>query len=105
MAFRSYLQIGSTVIMVSLIAPLALPPFIVILLCFWLLFTYYQATMRQVKRIESISRSPVLTSLTEAIAGTVTIRSFGAGPRLTSKHRDLVNDSSACTYINNALNR
>ena len=64
-----------------------------------------QATVRQVKRLEAVSRSPVLTSLTEAIVGCPTIRAFGSGPRLVQRHEQLVNVSLSNIHANNCLNR
>ncbi len=65
----------------------------------------FQATTRQVKRLEAISRSPVFTSLTEAISGSATIRAFGSGARLVQRHAQLLNASVSNIYTGNCLNR
>ncbi|KAJ9073003.1 hypothetical protein DSO57_1021223 [Entomophthora muscae] len=54
---------------------LALPP---ITGGFWWLRSVYISTSRQVKRIESASRSPVYSLLSETLEGLATVRAFGA---------------------------
>jgi ATP-binding cassette subfamily C (CFTR/MRP) protein 10 len=39
---------------------------------------YYRETSRELRRLQSIFRSPVYTSFTEMLEGCVTIRAFGA---------------------------
>ena len=57
------------------------------------------------KRLEAVSRSPVLSSLTEAISGCATIRAFGSGPRLVQRHEQLVNASLSNVHAGNCLVR
>ena len=42
-----------------------------------LLQRYYQHTSREVRRLNSISRSPVYSGFTEALDGAASIRAFG----------------------------
>lgn len=37
---------------------------------------YYRATSRELRRLDSVSRSPIYTSFTEALDGASTIRAF-----------------------------
>ena len=57
------------------------------------------------KRLEAVSRSPVLTSLSEAISGSATIRAYGCGPRLVQRHEQLVNISLSNIHTGNCLVR
>ncbi|KAG1680183.1 hypothetical protein FOA52_000296 [Chlamydomonas sp. UWO 241] len=105
MVLRSFLQLISAVGLIGWVAPLSLPPLTVIMLGFYLMFSYFQSTLRQVKRLEAVSRSPVFTSLSEAISGGPTIRAFGSGPRLVDRHRVLINEQIKNTHACNSLNR
>ena len=46
-----------------------------------------------------ISRSPMLTSLTETITGCPTIRAFGCGPLRVLQFQRLVDDSMANLWV------
>ena len=50
-------------------------------------------------------RSPVFTSVNEAISGIATIRAFGVEPWLTARHAALVDANAAAILLNAALNR
>ena len=43
---------------------------------FFLLGAYFRRSIREMKRIEAVSRSPVYSSFTEALNGVNTIRAF-----------------------------
>ena len=46
--------------------------------CVWYLFFqfYYRSTSRELRRLDSVSRSPIYTSFTETMDGSCTIRAF-----------------------------
>lgn len=64
-----------------------------------------QASVREVKRLDSISRSPVYSSLGEALAGLPTIRAFRAEQRLAKRNAALVNKSVVMSLANMSMNR
>ena len=47
----------------------------------------------------------MLSSLTEAISGSATIRAFRSGPRLVQRHEHLVNASLSNIHTGNCLSR
>ena len=61
--------------------------------------------MREVKRLDSISRSPVYTSIGEALNGLATIRAFHAEQRLTTHNATLVDNSAVMSLVNQSMNR
>lgn len=50
-------------------------------------------------------RSPVLSSVNEAINGLATIRAFNIGPWLIARNRELVDKNAATSLLNQSLNR
>lgn len=64
-----------------------------------------QASVREVKRLDSISRSPVYSSIGEALAGLATIRAFRAEQRLCTRNADLVDNSVVMSLVNMSMNR
>lgn len=64
-----------------------------------------QASVREVKRLDSISRSPVYSSIGEALAGLPTIRAFRCEQRLSLRNADLVDASVIMSLVNMSMNR
>lgn len=55
--------------------------------------------------MDSISRSPVYTSIGEALNGLPTIRAFKAEQRLTGHNAGLVDNSAVMSLVNQSMNR
>ncbi|MEW5311484.1 MAG: hypothetical protein WDW38_003194 [Sanguina aurantia] len=105
MALRGILQLVSTVVLIGVIVPFALPVIVVILLFFYWLYLYFQGSVRQIKRLDAVSRSPVFSSISEAINGVATIRAFGVQGDLTRKHARLVDANVVMSLVNQSMNR
>jgi hypothetical protein len=63
--------------MIVIILPYFLAVAAVAIYIYYRVFNYYMITAREVKRIESVQRAPVISSLQEMIHGTYVIRAFG----------------------------
>lgn len=66
---------------------------------------HLQASVREVKRLDSISRSPVYSSIGEELAGLATIRAYRAEDRLIKRNGDLIDRSVIFSLANQSMNR
>ncbi|KAF3857403.1 hypothetical protein F7725_009262 [Dissostichus mawsoni] len=86
-----YQNVGVIAVAASVI-PLILVPVIPLIFIFLYLRRFYLRTSRDVKRLESTTRSPVFSHLSSSLQGLWTIRAFRAEERLTKAfdtHQDL----------------
>lgn len=66
---------------------------------------YYIKSSRQLKRLESISKSPIFSHFTESVTGSTTIRAYGHGERFTRESEGRVDANVRCNYYNYCSNR
>lgn len=82
------------VILISTVIPGFIIPGIVIAAMYWFIGVYYLATSRDMKRLNSVSRSPIYVQFNESVNGVVTIRAFGAQFRfLAENHKRIDNNN------------
>ncbi|CAG8635800.1 34871_t:CDS:10, partial [Gigaspora margarita] len=65
----------------------------------------YIYASRDLKRLESVSRSPIYTAFADTIAGISTIRAFGAEERLRKIMWSLIDDNNRPSILNWACNQ
>ena len=79
-----------------------LPIFTVVIvpasIVFFFVQTVYVSTSRQVKRLESISRSPIYSHFSETLTGTTTIRAFGMNQDFIEESERKVDFNQVCYY-------
>ncbi len=76
----------ATMFTVSVQTPLFLAVVIPFLIIYGLIQRFYVATTRQaLKRLESVSRSPIFTHFSETISGVSTIRAYQATERFIAE--------------------
>ncbi|XP_050502062.1 probable multidrug resistance-associated protein lethal(2)03659 isoform X2 [Diabrotica virgifera virgifera] len=97
------LQIGLSVLSICLIigtlSPWMLIPTIIVLVIFYFMRFIFLETSRDVKRVESINRSPVYSHLTASLQGLTTIRAFKAQDILAVEFDNLQNIHSAAFFM------
>ncbi|OQR72060.1 canalicular multispecific organic anion transporter 1, partial [Tropilaelaps mercedesae] len=59
---------------------------------------FYMNTSRQIKRLNAITKSPVLNSFNESIAGTVSIRSYSVEGNFTAHNMRLLDNNQNCMF-------
>ncbi|XP_015272616.1 PREDICTED: multidrug resistance-associated protein 4 [Gekko japonicus] len=89
-------QICGVVGVAVVVIPWILIPLVPLLILFIFLRRYFLDTSRDIKRLESTTRSPVFSHLSSSLQGLWTIRAFKAGQRfqeLFDAHQDLHSES------------
>ncbi|XP_023251137.1 multidrug resistance-associated protein 4-like, partial [Seriola lalandi dorsalis] len=90
--YQLFLQNVGVVAVAASVIPLILIPVVPLLFIFLYLRRFYLSTSRDVKRLESTTRSPVFSHLSSSLQGLWTIRAFRAEERLRKSfdaHQDL----------------
>ncbi|KAI7878707.1 hypothetical protein K492DRAFT_217842, partial [Lichtheimia hyalospora FSU 10163] len=84
----------TVILLVTIVLPLFIIPGTMIAIAFTLIGMYYLATSRDLKRLNSVSRSPIYVQFSESIHGVATIRAFGAQARFLNENYTLVDNNN-----------
>ncbi|CCK70379.1 bile acid-transporting ATPase YBT1 KNAG_0E01120 [Huiozyma naganishii CBS 8797] len=76
-AFYSFVECFSTIILISWITPQFFVVAILISIMYYLVGYFYMAGSRELKRLDSITKSPIYQHFSETLVGVTTIRAFG----------------------------
>eukprot|EP00057_Strongylocentrotus_purpuratus_P024831 XP_011679305.1 PREDICTED: ATP-binding cassette sub-family C member 8 [Strongylocentrotus purpuratus] len=92
MLMNSFVNMLAAIVVNTIVNPWFLVIFVFIAFLFVVIFMYYVRTSRELQRIESVSRSPVLAHFSETLGGLSTIRAFKAEARFSrviTEHIDI----------------
>nr|AIU41637.1 ABC transporter family protein [Hevea brasiliensis] len=98
-------QLLSTFILIGIVSTMSLWAIMPLLVLFYGAYLYYQSTAREVKRLDSISRSPVYAQFGEALNGLSTIRAYKAYDRMADINGRSMDNSIRFTLVNMSANR
>lgn len=89
----SFLRALTVILVIGAITPIFLiaVPFISVM--YAIIASYYLKTSRELKRFESINRSPLYAQFSETLMGCLTIRAFGAEERFVAMNRVKINSN------------
>jgi ATP-binding cassette subfamily C (CFTR/MRP) protein 1 len=85
--------------------PLFAVPLVVMAATYLVIMQYFRPTARELKRIDSTAKSPVLSFIGEVLAGSATIRAFGAVERMDALAAQLLDAFNRPGFSLIAVNR
>ncbi|ORX49049.1 P-loop containing nucleoside triphosphate hydrolase protein [Hesseltinella vesiculosa] len=77
----NWIQVASSIVVVGFVIPMFAVPMIIVALVNIAVGVMFVYTSRELRRMDSVSRSPLFSHFTETIVGITTIRAFGATRR------------------------
>ncbi|KAK4399407.1 ABC transporter C family member 2, partial [Sesamum angolense] len=98
-------QLLSTFVLIGIVSTISLWAIMPLLILFYAAYLYYQSTSREVKRLDSITRSPVYAQFGEALNGLSTIRAYKAYDRMASINGKSMDNNVRFTLVNISSNR
>ncbi|KAF0684269.1 Aste57867_23733 [Aphanomyces stellatus] len=88
-------QIAAIAVVCAVTSPFILLVYAPIAYLFVVVETYYNTSAAELKRLESISRSPVVNLISETASGLATIRAFGMTTVFATRSRDILDHSQS----------
>jgi ABC-type multidrug transport system fused ATPase/permease subunit len=99
------LTLVSSLVSMILVTPLFSVCIAPLILVYITLTNYYLNTSRQLKRLESITRAPILSHIDDTISGVSVIRSFHKEDDMLTKHNKNLNDNIYVYYCKKLVDR
>lgn len=105
MFLNQFWQLLSTFMLIGVVSTMSLWAIMPLLILFYAAYLYYQSTSREIKRLDSITRSPVYAQFGEALNGLSTIRAYQAYDRLADVNGRSMDNNIRFTLVNISSNR
>ncbi|XP_063235805.1 multidrug resistance-associated protein 1-like isoform X3 [Bacillus rossius redtenbacheri] len=98
-------EVAATLLVISYSTPIFIAVIIPVGIVYYLIQRFYVATSRQLKRLESITRSPIYSHFGESITGAMTIRAYCAQERFIRESEEKVDVNQMCYFPGLIANR
>ena len=85
LTISSALELLGTLIIVGVQTPYALVSFVPIMTLFYYTQAYFRHSSRELKRLDALAQSPLLSHFSETLSGMSTVRAFGAQESVTKE--------------------
>jgi len=100
-----FMQVLSTVVVISISSVTFLAAVVPLAIIFFLIQRYYIQTSRQLKRLESVSRSPIYAHFSETLAGVASIVAYDKTVLFVAENENKVDFNLQAYYPGVAANR
>ncbi|PNF24809.1 hypothetical protein B7P43_G15136 [Cryptotermes secundus] len=98
-------EVIATLVVISYSTPIFITVIVPIGILYYFIQRFYVATSRQLKRLESVSRSPIYSHFGESITGAQTIRAYGVQQRFMQESESRVDFNQICYFPSIIANR
>ncbi|KAM6265832.1 ATP-binding cassette sub-family C member 2 [Porphyrio hochstetteri] len=102
MSFRSWLScfmaIISTLVMISLATPFFALVIIPLSIFYYFVLRFYVSTSRQLRRLDSVTRSPIYSHFGETVSGLSVIRAYGHQERFLQQNESTMDINQKTVY-------
>ncbi|ESQ33830.1 hypothetical protein EUTSA_v10006558mg [Eutrema salsugineum] len=98
-------QLLSTFALIGTVSTISLWAIMPLLILFYAAYLYYQNTSRQVRRLDSVTRSPIYAQFGEALNGLSSIRAYKAYERMAKINGKSVDNNIRFTLASTSSNR
>ncbi|KAK9303947.1 hypothetical protein QLX08_004533 [Tetragonisca angustula] len=95
----------ATLVVISVSTPEFIAIIVPISVIYYFVQRFYVASSRQLKRLESVSRSPIYSHFSETVSGAQMIRAFGVQNRFIEESESKVDFNQMCYYPSIIANR
>ncbi|XP_033224446.1 multidrug resistance-associated protein 1 isoform X4 [Belonocnema kinseyi] len=106
---RAWLLCLISVVATLVVISFSTPEFVFVItpmgIIYYFIQRFYVATSRQLKRLESVSRSPIYSHFGESVTGAQTIRAYGVQQRFIKESEMRVDFNQVCYYPSIIANR
>ncbi|CAO3598060.1 unnamed protein product [Absidia cylindrospora] len=82
----SIIATAYVVILITTITPAFMIPGVFVAFLFWRIGNYYLRSSRDMKRLNSVTRSPIYVQFNESVSGVATIRAYGSETRFIEEN-------------------
>lgn len=99
------LGVTSTFLIITYTTPIFILPISLMLICYYFVQRVYVSCSRQLKRLESTSRSPIYSHFGETVNGVTTIRAFKLEGQLIEQSEKLIDENQRANFPAIVANR
>ncbi|XP_031350249.1 multidrug resistance-associated protein 1 isoform X4 [Photinus pyralis] len=100
-----FFEVLATLFVISYTTPIFIAVILPIGIVYYLVQRFYVATSRQLKRLESVSRSPIYSHFGETVTGASAIRAYGQVQRFVNESEARVDFNQVCYFPSIIANR
>ncbi|KAJ2086834.1 hypothetical protein IW138_005401 [Coemansia sp. RSA 986] len=98
--FSGFVSLATTIVIIMSVIPMFTFPAVVIVAIYAAIAYYFLPTMREIKRLRSNSRSPVVSIFSEMVHGVAVIRTFGVKRHFIKEVLNRINNNNRLRYMN-----